>query len=95
MLHVSTTAERWSFEVGRDGATYEPLLRVDDLQDTHHDTPAECSVAGCDWPKSTRFTVPEGWRPGGYLDALAARPETRPARTVLRLMGSLVSGKDE
>ena len=72
VLHVSTTAERWSFEVGRDGATYEPLLRLGDLPGTHHDTPADCSVTGCNWPESTRFTVPEGWRPGGYLITLTA-----------------------
>ena len=60
VLHVSTTADRWAFEVGRDGATYEPLLRVGDLPGRHYDTPADCSVAGCNWPESTRFTVPEG-----------------------------------
>lgn len=72
VLHVSTTADRWAFEVGRDGAIYEPLLRVGDLPGTHHDTPTDCSVSGCDWPESTRFTVPEGWRPGGYLITLIA-----------------------
>lgn len=71
-LHVSTTADHWSFEVGRDGVTYEPLLRADDLPGTHHDTPADCSVTGCDWPESTRFSVPDDWRPGGYLITLIA-----------------------
>jgi hypothetical protein len=72
VLHVSTTAERWSFEVGRDGLRYEPLLQMDDLPGHHRDTPADCSVTGCGWPESARFTVPDDWRPGGYLITLRA-----------------------
>lgn len=72
VLHVSTTAATWSFEVGRDGVQYEPLLRMVDLPGRHHDTPADCSVAGCGWPESTRFAVPDSWRPGGYLITLVA-----------------------
>lgn len=71
-LHVSTTAERWSLEVGRDGARYEPLLTMDNLPGQHHPTPEDCSVTGCGWPESLRFTVPDEWRPGGYLITLVA-----------------------
>ncbi|WP_421589932.1 N,N-dimethylformamidase beta subunit family domain-containing protein [Shinella sp. M27] len=67
VLHVSTTAERWSYEVGRDGSRYEPVLAVENLPGHHHDTPADCSVTGCGWPESARFIVPTDWRPGGYL----------------------------
>jgi hypothetical protein len=75
VLHVSTTAERWSFEVGRDGLLYEPLLKVDDLPGQHHVTPADCSVAGCGWPETARFIVPQDWRSGGYLITLIAERE--------------------
>ncbi len=72
VLHVSTTAARWSYEVSRDGLRYERLLKVDDLPGQHHETPADCSVAGCGWPEAARFTVPKDWRPGGYLITLVA-----------------------
>ncbi|MXN52752.1 hypothetical protein GR158_16655 [Shinella sp. AETb1-6] len=72
VLHVSTTAERWSYEVGRDGSRYEPVLAVENLPGHHHDTPADCSVTGCGWPESARFIVPADWRPGGYLITLIA-----------------------
>lgn len=72
VLHVSTTAARWSYEVGRDGLRYERLLKVDDLPGQHHETPANCSVAGCGWPEAARFIVPKDWRPGGYLITLVA-----------------------
>ena len=46
-LHVSTTAAEWSFEVGRDGLDYEPVLSESGLKGIHHDTPEDCSVTGC------------------------------------------------
>jgi len=73
VLHVSTTAAHWSYEVGRDGAKYEPLLCVEGLPGMHQKTPTECSVSGCNWAESTSFTVPDDWRPGGYLITLKAQ----------------------
>jgi hypothetical protein len=57
-LHVSTTAARWSFEVGRDGVTYEPMMRVEGLPGEHQDTPADCSVNGCGWRESAALRCP-------------------------------------
>lgn len=71
-LHVSTTAPRWSLEIGRDGAEYVSLLSAEDLPGVHHDTPQDCSVNGCNWPSSFTFVVPQDWRPGGYLITLRA-----------------------
>ncbi|WP_170467767.1 N,N-dimethylformamidase beta subunit family domain-containing protein [Ruegeria arenilitoris] len=71
-LHVSTTAEKWDFEVGRDGLVYEPLLRQQGLTGCHQETPDDCSVKGCDWQVSHQFTIPTDWRPGGYLITLSA-----------------------
>lgn len=72
-LRVSTTAERWELEIGRDGADYEMVLRVADLPGQHHDTPLDCSVDGCGWPVAYEFTIPPDWKPGGYLITLRAR----------------------
>ena len=65
-LRVSTTAETWSFEIGRDGSAYEKVMLVEDLPGVHQETPEDCSVNGCKWPSAYSFTVPEDWLPGGY-----------------------------
>ncbi len=72
-LHVSTTSAEWELEVGRDGLAYEPLLHATKLPGEHHPTPWDCSVNGCSWPVAYSFTVPDDWRPGGYLITLRAR----------------------
>ncbi|MCV2868667.1 hypothetical protein OEW28_08505 [Defluviimonas sp. WL0002] len=72
-LHVSTTAETWDLEIGRDGVTYEPLYQIDGLPGRHHATPADCSVTGCGWPVEHSLTIPADWRPGGYLITFRAR----------------------
>lgn len=69
-LHVSTTADRWDLELGRDGAAYEPVLRKEFLPGVHHDTPPDCSVSGCGWPVSHEFSISSDWRPGVYLITL-------------------------
>jgi len=73
MLHVSTTAEQWDLEVGRDGVVYQPVLSETGLPGHHHDTPKDCSVTGCGWPGAYEFTIPADWVPGGYLVTLRAR----------------------
>lgn len=57
-LHVSTTAPLWDLEIGRDGLEYQPMLVETDLVGVHHATPEDCSVAGCGWPVSYSFRVP-------------------------------------
>lgn len=71
-LHVSTTAETWDLEIGRDGLIYEPLLREEGLTGHHRETPQDCSVSGCQWPASFEFFIPDDWAPGGYLITLRA-----------------------
>ncbi|MBE1283996.1 MAG: hypothetical protein GJ676_11855 [Rhodobacteraceae bacterium] len=71
-LHVSTTGSHWDLEVGRDGAGYDPVLTQTNLPGTHHPTPRDCSVQGCGWPVTHSFTIPEDWRPGGYMITLRA-----------------------
>ena len=72
-FHVSTTAPEWELEIGRDGLVYQPLLLRTGLPGRHHDTPADCSVAGCGWPESHAITIPADWAPGGYLVTFRAR----------------------
>ncbi len=71
-LHVSTTADHWDLEIGRDGADYEVVLTEVGLVGKHCDTPRDCSAVGCGWPVAYEFTVPEGWRPGAYLITMRA-----------------------
>lgn len=63
-LRVSTTAETWALEIGRDGHRYEPLLHETGLKGVHQDTPHNCSVRGCDWDVAYDFTIPDDWREG-------------------------------
>jgi len=72
-LHVSTTAQEWDLEIGRDGLRYANLLEEKGLPGNHHPTPEDCSVNGCGWPEAYAFTVPQDWKPGGYLFTLRAR----------------------
>ncbi len=72
-LHVSTTADKWELEVGRDGLTYQPMLREVGLRGRHHATPQDCSITGCNWPEAHAFTIPVDWPPGGYLITFHAR----------------------
>jgi len=74
-LHVSTTAEIWDLEIGRDGLEYQPVLHENGLPGSHHDTPQDCSVKGCDWPASYEFTIPSDWQEGGYLVTLRAEKD--------------------
>lgn len=71
-LRVSTTAERWSLEAGRDGAEYLPLLHASDLPGRDQPTPEDCSVRGCGWEITHEFTIPDDWTPGAYLITLRA-----------------------
>ncbi len=69
-FRVSTTADRWDLEIGRDGAVYEPVLQVRDLPGQHHKTPIDCSVRGCGWPVAHSIDIPDTWRSGVYLMTL-------------------------
>ncbi len=69
-LHLSTTAESWDLEIGRDGVAYERVKKVDGLPGSYHETPADCSVNGCGWSVAHTFDIPADWRPGCYLFTL-------------------------
>lgn len=69
-LRVSTTAETYDVAVDRDGLTTTRVAAWHGLVGTHHFTPIDCSVTGCDWPESLSFTIGDDWRSGGYLITL-------------------------
>ena len=69
-MRVSTTAERYDIEIGRDGAEYVPMRKWTGLRGVHHETPRDCSVRGCGWPVALEFTIPPDWPSGGYLVTL-------------------------
>ncbi len=69
-LRVSTTAETWDVEIGRDGARYETVLAASGLAGVRHPTPADCYATGCGWPAAFTFAVGDDWRPGSYLITL-------------------------
>lgn len=71
-LHVSTAAERWDLEVGRDGQAYEVVLTASELAGQHHETPEASLAIGCGWPVAYRFEMGADWRPGGYVIAFRA-----------------------
>jgi hypothetical protein len=70
-LHVNTTANAYSFEVFRDGGTLDSVYRQENVAGAYHDTPIEAYESGCNWPESTRFTIPADWKSGGYVIVLS------------------------
>lgn len=69
-LRVSTTADTYDVEIGRDGAAYRRVAIWQGLRGEHRETPADCSVSGCGWPVALEFEVGEDWPSGGYLITL-------------------------
>ena len=66
ILHVSTTAPKFSIEIARDQVELEVLLEKRDIPGRRHATPADASVVGCGWPASFEFDIPRDWPSGGY-----------------------------
>ena len=57
-LHVATTAPRFELEIWQDGGAGQRIYSASDLPGHWPDTPAGCSVTGCDWPPSLRVKLP-------------------------------------
>lgn len=71
-LHVSTTAERFSFVIFRDGADDEVVHKGEGCPGALHDTPTDAYATGCGWPASVELDIPATWRSGGYVIELTA-----------------------
>lgn len=94
-LRVSTTADLWSLEIGRDGASYVPRLTVTDLTGRHQATPQDCSVVGCGWDVSYSFDVPMDWQPGAYLITLRAEKAGEQVEELHIIFVRAALGKDD
>jgi hypothetical protein len=74
-LHVSTTADRFSVLIIRDGAHEETVCRIDECSGACHDTPSDAYAGGCGWPAGVELEIPSTWRPGGYVVEFTAADE--------------------
>lgn len=65
-FHGSTTADRWSMQIYRDGHAPEMVHEAFDLPGSFTRTSETAYMDGCDWPVLHRWTIPEGLRSGFY-----------------------------
>jgi hypothetical protein len=71
ILHVSTSAAKYSLEVARLGAKREVVLSKTGLDGRELPIPNNASSHGCQWPEAMRFTVPADWKSGYYSISLS------------------------
>jgi hypothetical protein len=71
-LHVSSSADRYRFEILRDGAAPARVLEREVAGARWQQTPEQCSVLGCGWESSLEFRVGEDWPSGAYRITLTA-----------------------
>jgi hypothetical protein len=65
-VHVHCSAATFDLEVTRDSAVPQIVLSKEGLRGAEPETPAHCSVKGCNWPVALEFRVPEDWRSAAY-----------------------------
>jgi len=63
-FHGSTTADRWTLQVYRDGHRPEMLVEVHDLPGSFSKTSETAYMDGCDWPVLHSWTIPADMRSG-------------------------------
>ncbi|HLY56803.1 MAG TPA: N,N-dimethylformamidase beta subunit family domain-containing protein [Stellaceae bacterium] len=66
VVHACTTARSFDAVLLRDGAAPREVLRRTALAGAFHETPADCSIAGCGWPAAFAFTIEPDWPSGAY-----------------------------
>jgi hypothetical protein len=66
VLHVSTTAPRYTLDVARLASETKDVLAKTDLPGGAHPIPENASSHGCNWPESFRFKIPADWTTGYY-----------------------------
>ena len=71
-FHISTSAENYSLEIARIGATREVVWSQSELPGEAQPIPEDVSSQGCGWPASFTLEVPETWRSGYYEGTLRA-----------------------
>jgi hypothetical protein len=71
-LHISSTADRFSIDIVRDGPTYVVVFQREDCTAGHYPTPEDAYAAGCGWPVAFSLDVPNTWRSGFYIVTVRA-----------------------
>lgn len=66
VFHSSTQAAAWSLEIVRDGLVPETVFCGEGLRGHFHAAPKDAYKAGCRWPESLRWSIPEGTRSGFF-----------------------------
>lgn len=69
VLHGMSSAAHAHLTIARDG-TVPQIVHEQKIPMTFAETPADCSVKGCDWPEVLRMPVPAGWQSGVYTVTL-------------------------
>jgi len=65
-FHGSTTADRWSIQIYRDGHQPQMLQEAFDLAGSFSPTAETAYQDGCDWPVLYRWKIPDDARSGFY-----------------------------
>lgn len=66
-LHVSTSAEKFSVEVVRQGAEETIVWRKQNVPGVDYPVPDDASSNGCGWPETLRVPIAKEWRSGYYV----------------------------
>lgn len=66
IFRSSATAETWTLEIYRDGASPETVHKVEGLAGRFTPVPPEAYRNGCNWPESHRWRLPDDLRSGFY-----------------------------
>ena len=71
-FHISTSAETYSLEITRIGATREVVWSQAELPGEAQPIPSDVSSQGCGWSPVFTLEVPETWQSGYYEGTLRA-----------------------
>ena len=82
-LHVSSDRQTFDVEVAREGAERETVWHAEGVRADLHETPADASADGCDWPAALEIPVGD-WRSGYYAVTVTAADERHDAFLVVR-----------
>ena len=76
VFHSSTHAVEWTLEIVRDGLKPVSVFRAERLPGVFHAAPKDAYRAGCRWPESLRWRIPESARSGFYkVTSSCLRPD--------------------
>jgi hypothetical protein len=77
-FHSTATAPEWTLEIYRDGYRPETIYCVEAIKGVFSPTPKDAYRAGCGWPISHRWRLPDDTRSRFLPGSLAMRTFKRP-----------------